>query len=344
MALDTSRREALVVVALCLAWYAVSSASNVVGKLVLTDFPFPVTVTMVQLLSIVLLSAPAFAAFGVRRQTDFPRRYYWRTLVPLAFAKFLTTICSQVSIWKVPISYAHTVSPLTELRVKFKYLCIGTLIIINIETNCTVAVKATTPLWTAGLAWVLFGERQSRGVQLSLVVIALGVGVASATELQFDALGLGAALAAAALLSLQHLYSKRVMRDTGVHHLRLLQELGRLALALFAPLWLACDAAALAAGAAPATGWARGAALLAADGALAWLQAVAAFSVLSRVSPLAYAVASAAKRAAVVLASLLALRNPAPPLNLAGMALAACGVLAYNRAKLRARGQPALPV
>ncbi|CAH0700256.1 unnamed protein product [Spodoptera exigua] len=313
MALDTSRREALVVVALCLAWYAVSSASNVVGKLVLTDFPFPVTVTMVQLLSIVLLSAPAFAAFGVRRQTDFPRRYYWRTLVPLAFAKFLTTICSQVSIWKVPISYAHT-------------------------------VKATTPLWTAGLAWVLFGERQSRGVQLSLVVIALGVGVASATELQFDALGLGAALAAAALLSLQHLYSKRVMRDTGVHHLRLLQELGRLALALFAPLWLACDAAALAAGAAPATGWARGAALLAADGALAWLQAVAAFSVLSRVSPLAYAVASAAKRAAVVLASLLALRNPAPPLNLAGMALAACGVLAYNRAKLRARGQPALPV
>lgn len=108
MAMDTSRREALMVVALCLAWYAASSASNVVGKLVLTDFPYPVTVTMVQLLSIVLLSAPAFALFGVRRQTDFPRRYYWRTLVPLAFAKFLTTICSQVSIWKVPISYAHT--------------------------------------------------------------------------------------------------------------------------------------------------------------------------------------------------------------------------------------------
>ena len=108
MGLDGSRRESLVVVALCLAWYAASSASNVVGKLVLTDFPYPVTVTMVQLLSIVLFSAPAFALGGVRRAPDFPRRYYWRTLVPLAFAKFLTTICSQVSIWKVPISYAHT--------------------------------------------------------------------------------------------------------------------------------------------------------------------------------------------------------------------------------------------
>lgn len=108
MGLQGSRREALAVVGLCAAWYAVSSASNVVGKLVLTDFPYPMTVTMVQLLSIVVLSAPAFGACGVRRETEFPRRYYWRTLLPLAFAKFLTTVCSQVSIWKVPISYAHT--------------------------------------------------------------------------------------------------------------------------------------------------------------------------------------------------------------------------------------------
>ncbi|XP_059061642.1 solute carrier family 35 member E1 homolog [Achroia grisella] len=303
MGLEGSRKEALVVVALCLVWYAVSSASNVVGKLVLTDFPYPMTVTMVQLLSIVVYSPPAFAVCGVRRETEFPRRYYWRVLVPLAFAKFLTTVCSQISIWKVPISYAHT-------------------------------VKATTPLWTAALARLLFGERQPRGVQAALVLIAAGVAVASATELHFDSLGLGAALAAAALLSLQHLYSKRVMRDTGAHHLRLLQALSRPALLLFLPAWACSDGAALRArgGAAPAE-----AALLAADGALAWLQAVAAFSVLSRVSPLAYAVASAAKRAAVVGASLLVLRNPAPPLNLAGMALAALGVLAYNRAKLHAR-------
>lgn len=314
MGLPGSRRESLAVLALCLAWYAASSASNVVGKLALTEFPFPMTVTMVQLLSIVLYSAPAFALAGVRRAADFPRRYYWRTLVPLALAKFLTTVCSQVSLWKVPVSYAHT-------------------------------VKATTPLWTAALARALFGERQARGVGGALVLIALGVGVASATELHFDALGLGAALAAAALLSLQHLYSKRVLRDTGVHHLRLLQLLGRLALALFAPVWLCADGAALwaalAAGAAPR--W-RLAALLAGDGALAWLQAVLAFSVLSRVSPLAYAVASAAKRACVVGASLLLLRNPAPPLNVAGMALAALGVLAYHRAKLRARRTPPLPV
>ncbi|KAI5630819.1 triose-phosphate transporter family domain-containing protein [Phthorimaea operculella] len=222
-----------------------------------------------------------------------------------------------VSIWKVPVSYAHT-------------------------------VKATTPLWTALLAFVLFGERVSGRVGAALLLIAAGVAVASLTELQFDALGLGAALAAAALLSLQHLYSKRVLRDTGVHHLRLLQRLSTLALALFLPLWALADGAALLGGAA-AGRWERAAPLLLADGVLAWLQAVAAFTVLSYVTPLTYGVASAAKRAAVVAVSLLILRNPAPPLNVAGMALAAAGVLLYNRAKAAARAEsadrrPLLPV
>lgn len=112
---------------------------------------------------------------------------------------------------------------------------------------------------------------------------------------------------------------------------------------MFLPLWLWHDGAALLAlrGAREDGEWTlRVAALVGCDGALAWLQAVAAFSVLSRVTPLTYAVASAAKRAVVVAASLLLLRNPAPPLNVAGMALAALGVLVYNRAKYLDRAAP----
>lgn len=103
-----SSRETLTVGALCVTWYALSSASNVVGKLVLTEFPFPMTVTMVQLLSTVLYSAPVFAVCNVRRAPKFPRKYYFNVLIPLAVAKFFTTMFSQISIWKVPISYAHT--------------------------------------------------------------------------------------------------------------------------------------------------------------------------------------------------------------------------------------------
>lgn len=103
-----STRETVTVGLLCAAWYTLSSASNVVGKLVLTEFPFPMTVTMVQLLSTVVYSAPAFAACKVRRAPKFPRSYYLKVLIPLAIAKFFTTMFSQISIWKVPISYAHT--------------------------------------------------------------------------------------------------------------------------------------------------------------------------------------------------------------------------------------------
>lgn len=101
-----SRRETVTVGLLCAAWYVASSASNVVGKVALSSFPFPVTVSMVQLLCTAACSAPALAACGVRRAVWPPG--YWRRLLPLALAKFLTTVCSQVSIWKVPVSYAHT--------------------------------------------------------------------------------------------------------------------------------------------------------------------------------------------------------------------------------------------
>lgn len=200
-------------------------------------------------------------------------------------------------------------------------------------------MKATTPLWTAGLARALFGERQAPGVAPALVLVALGVALASATELQFHAGGLAAALAAAALLALQHLYSKRLLAGAGWSPLRALRALSALAAALFLPVWAWRDGAALWR-AAPG---ARAAALLAADALLAAAAAAAAFSVLARVSPLSYAVLSCGKRVLVVGASLLALRNPAPPLNLAGMALAAGAVLLYQRAKLRAAA-PLLPV
>lgn len=135
------------------------------------------------------------------------------------------------------------------------------------------------------------------------------------------------------------------MKETSIHPLRLLEVLGRLALALFAPFWLLWDGPAMFHGVdRPISGWTRTGILLISDGALAWVQAVLAFSVLWRVTPLTYAVASAAKRVVVVLASVLVLRNPVSGANAMGMALAAAGVLAYNRAKLKSKPNPLLPV
>jgi len=102
-------RVVITILFLCLLWYAVSSSSNVVDKMLLSKFPYPLTVTMVQLTSITVYSGLFFNLWGVRKySSNITWSYYLRLIIPLALGKFLATVFSHVSIWKVPVSYAHT--------------------------------------------------------------------------------------------------------------------------------------------------------------------------------------------------------------------------------------------
>lgn len=81
--------------------------------------------------------------------------------------------------------------------------------------------------------------------------------------------------------------------------------------------------------------------LLFLDGILNWLQNIIAFSVLSIVTPLTYAVASASKRIFVIAVTLFVLGNPVTWMNMLGMTLAIVGVLYYNKAKYDQRQEEA---
>lgn len=109
MAVDkTATRQMMTITFLCILWYVVSSSNNVIGKMILSEFPYPMTVTMVQLTSITVYSGPFFNLWGVRKYVDISWRYYFKFIVPLALGKFMASVTSHISIWKVPVSYAHT--------------------------------------------------------------------------------------------------------------------------------------------------------------------------------------------------------------------------------------------
>ncbi|CAF4028471.1 unnamed protein product [Adineta steineri] len=298
--------EGCQIVFLCFVWYGVSAAGNVIVKELLNDFPFPLTVTLVQLFSVWILSIPLLHFWKVPAPEYLyqNRIYYLKVIIPLAIGKFLAQLSSHVSLWKVPVSYAHT-------------------------------VKATMPLFTVILSRLILREKQSLSVYFSLLPIIIGVIIATVTEISFNMVGLISALLSTFGFSLQNIYSKKSLKDISIHHFALLALLAKLSWCLFVPFWFFYDGIDIYYNTKyHSYGPAKKIFLyLFIDGLLNFLHNVVAFTMISLVSPLSYSIANSTKRIVVICISLLILRNPVTNTNVIGMSLALFGVFYYNKAK-----------
>ena len=102
-------RDCTYVIFLCCIWYTISATNNVIGKTLLSEFPYPLTVTMIQLISISVYTGPVVK---FKQVPDGMRKiswgYWWKMIIPLSIGKFFGAVSGHISIWKVPVSYAHT--------------------------------------------------------------------------------------------------------------------------------------------------------------------------------------------------------------------------------------------
>uniref|UniRef100_A0A914W4C9 Sugar phosphate transporter domain-containing protein n=1 Tax=Plectus sambesii TaxID=2011161 RepID=A0A914W4C9_9BILA len=296
-------RFSLTVFFMCISWYSISSTSGIINKIFLQSYPYPMTVSLVSLISVPICSIPLTRLWRINRQT-LPKGYLLKFVFPIALGKAIAVASAYFSLWKVPVSYAHT-------------------------------VKATMPLFAVFCARVVLGESQTTKVYLSLLPIILGVCIASLTELSFNFAGLFSALTSTFTYAMLSSLVKRVLKDTDMHPLKLLALNSQIAAMLFLPVWCYYDASTLwGEFTSPVQDkeWMHMLWLLFLSGSLSFAQNLCAFTLIHKLTALSYAVSSATKRIVVICASLLALHNPVTPMNMFGMFLAIFGVFLYNRA------------
>ena len=190
------------------------------------------------------------------------------------------------------------------------------------------------PFFTVIMSRVLIGETYSLRVYLSLLPIIVGVGIATVSEVSFDIMGLSSALMATAGFSIMNIFSKKVLKETGVHHLRLLCTLGRIACLMFLPVWLIVDSKQVIDDLTNDNTVSSSVVfLLVIDGILHWMQNILAFTIIKMVAPLTYAVANVTKRISIISVSLVLLQNHVTSSNVCGMVMAIGGVFYYNKVK-----------
>jgi len=325
----------LKLVLLCAFWYSTSILTNTSSKAILTAFPKPVTLTVIQFSLVtfwcVFLSWLAkYSPFlrdampvlknGIRR----PSKDIIMATLPLTGFQIGGHILSSDAMARISVSLVHT-------------------------------IKGLSPLMTVVAYRVFFNIKYSLPTYLSLIPLTVGVIMACSANVSGNFIGLIYAFGSAILFVTQNIVSKQIFTDAAKAEadgapisrrkpdkLNLLCYSSALAFLFTCPIWLWSEGFSIAADflhdgtidlreKPGSLDHGRLAAEFIFNGTFHFGQSLVAFVLLGMVSPVTYSVASLIKRVSVIIFAIMWFGSPMTTIQGFGFAMTFAGLYLYDR-------------
>ena len=279
-------------------WYSSSVLTSLSTKAILSMFPHPVTLALVQQCIAAAFGWASLRSPRPRCEVFADTRLHW-----------LTTQISLVMVVSL---------------IAYRWALLGGSVAF---TN---TVKTLGPAFVIVFSRVLIGERLALARYAAVLPIVLGVALTSVTEAEFTWLGFVAGLVSTAASAAQSVAGKRLLRAGDIAKPELFSLAALQACILLLPLSLAIDAWRLTplshADALRVARW------LALNGGCFFVNQYVSITVLDAMaSPLSYSLANVMKRATVITMAMAYNARPVAPLHLVGVALSLLGTFIYSQ-------------
>ncbi|KAF5476786.1 hypothetical protein F2P56_003488 [Juglans regia] len=285
-------------------WYLFNIYFNIYNKQVLKVYPYPVTVTVVQLAVGTVLVSLMWGLNLYKRPKISGSQL--AAILPLAVVHTLGNLFTNMSLGKVAVSFTHT-------------------------------IKAMEPFFSVVLSAMFLGEMPTAWVVASLMPIVGGVALASVTEASFNWAGFWSAMASNLSNQSRNVLSKKVMvnKEESLDNITLFSVITVMSFFLLSPVAIFMDGVKFTPAYLQSAGlnikqvYTRS--LLAALCFHAYQQV--SYMILQRVSPVTHSVGNCVKRVVVIVSSVLVFKTAVSPINTLGTGIALAGVFLYSRVK-----------
>jgi len=305
---ESSLKDSLQVGTYFALWYLFNIGYNIYNKQALNALSYPWTIATLQMATGIFYFVPVWL-LKIRKAPKLSLADI-KTLLPIALCHTGVHVGAVIALGAGAVSFAHI-------------------------------VKASEPVVTCGLNFLLLGQVLPTSVYLTLLPIIGGVAIASMKELSFTMLALASAMlsnvssAARGVLSKKTMSGKKIGENLDAQNLYAV--LTALSTIILIPTMLAIEGTgfftafkgAVAAGDFTNKSLAT---LLALGGASYYAYNEVAFLALAKVNPVTHAVGNTIKRVVIIIASVVAFKTPMSTGSIIGSSVAIAGTLLYSLA------------